>query len=65
MDLAVDDGRVTTNFVVQALAGKNLTVYGDGTQARSFCYIAALIEGLDRSHGNGELYRACQSRKPG
>lgn len=41
-----DDGRVVPNFIVQALLGKNLTVFGDGTQTRSFCFVSDLIEGL-------------------
>ena len=40
------DGRVVSNFIVQALNNKNLTVYGDGTQTRSFCYVDDLIDGL-------------------
>ncbi len=40
------DGRVVTNFVTQALAGKPLTVYGDGTHTRSFCYVDDLVDGL-------------------
>jgi len=40
------DGRVVSNFVVSALAGKPLTVYGEGQQTRSFCYVDDLIEGL-------------------
>jgi dTDP-glucose 4,6-dehydratase len=40
------DGRVVSNFIVQALAGINLTVYGDGTQTRSFCYVDDLVRGL-------------------
>lgn len=43
-----NDGRVISNFVVQALNGKKLTVYGDGKQTRSFCYVSDLIEGLVR-----------------
>lgn len=43
-----DDGRVISNFVTQALAGNNLTIYGDGTQSRSFCYIIDTIEALQR-----------------
>lgn len=43
-----DDGRVVSNVVVQALAGRDVTVYGDGSQTRSFCYVADLIEGLLR-----------------
>src|SRR4051794_5508763 len=44
--LAADDGRVVSNFITQALAGKPLTVYGDGTQTRSFCYVGDLIDGF-------------------
>ncbi len=43
-----DDGRVVSNFIVQALKGEPLTVYGDGTQTRSFCFVDDLIEGLVR-----------------
>lgn len=43
-----EDGRVVSNFIVQALRGKNLTIYGDGKQTRSFCYVSDLIEGLVR-----------------
>jgi len=43
-----NDGRVVSNFIVQALQGKDLTVYGDGSQTRSFCYVSDLIEGLIR-----------------
>lgn len=43
-----DDGRVISNFIVQALQGKKLTVYGDGKQTRSFCYISDLVEGITR-----------------
>jgi UDP-glucuronate decarboxylase len=46
--MAINDGRVISNFVVQALTGEDLTVYGDGTQTRSFCYISDLIEGIVR-----------------
>ena len=47
------DGRVVSNFVVQTLQGKPLTVYGDGSQTRSFCYVSDLVEGLMRLM-NGE-----------
>jgi len=43
-----DDGRVVSNFIMQALKGKPITVYGDGTQTRSFCYVDDLVEGLVR-----------------
>ena len=41
-----DDGRVVSNFIVQALKGEPLTIYGDGSQTRSFCYVDDLIEGM-------------------
>lgn len=44
--MARNDGRVISNFVVQALAGKPLTVYGDGAQTRSFCYMSDMVRGL-------------------
>ena len=43
-----DDGRVVSNFIVQALKGEDITIYGDGTQTRSFCYVDDLIEGFVR-----------------
>jgi UDP-glucuronate decarboxylase len=43
-----NDGRVVSNFVVQALRGNPITVYGDGSQTRSFCYVSDLVEGLIR-----------------
>lgn len=46
--MAVDDGRVVSNFIVQALKGLDLTVYGDGTQTRSFCYVSDLVDALVR-----------------
>jgi UDP-glucuronate decarboxylase len=46
--MAPDDGRVVSNFILQALQGHDLTVYGDGTQTRSFCYVDDLIEGMLR-----------------
>ncbi|NEO92520.1 MAG: SDR family oxidoreductase, partial [Moorea sp. SIO3G5] len=47
-----NDGRVVSNFVVQALKGEPLTVYGDGSQTRSFCYVSDLVEGLIRLMNN-------------
>jgi len=46
--MRLDDGRVVPNFIGQALRGEPLTVYGDGSQTRSFCYVADLIEGIYR-----------------
>jgi UDP-glucuronate decarboxylase len=43
-----DDGRVVSNFIVQALKGEDITIYGDGSQTRSFCYVDDLVEGLLR-----------------
>lgn len=48
-----NDGRVVSNFIVQALKGQSLTVYGDGSQTRSFCYVSDLVDGLIRLM-NGE-----------
>jgi UDP-glucuronate decarboxylase len=46
--MAADDGRVVSNFIVQALKGLDLTVYGEGSQTRSFCYVDDMVEGLIR-----------------
>jgi UDP-glucuronate decarboxylase len=46
--MAVNDGRVVSNFIVQALTGREITIYGEGEQTRSFCYVADLVEGLVR-----------------
>jgi UDP-glucuronate decarboxylase len=46
--MALNDGRVVSNFVIQALKGENITVYGDGSQTRSFCYVDDMIDGLIR-----------------
>jgi len=46
--MALNDGRVVSNFIIQALSGTDITVYGDGSQTRSFCYVDDLIEGLIR-----------------
>ena len=44
--MAVNDGRVVSNFIVQALRGEDITIYGEGKQTRSFCYVDDLVEGL-------------------
>ncbi len=49
-----NDGRVVSNFIVQALVGEDITLYGDGSQTRSFCYVDDLVEGLIRMMGSGE-----------
>jgi UDP-glucuronate decarboxylase len=57
--LANDDGRVVSNFVSQALTGEDMTVYGDGSQTRSFCYITDTIKGLmklmEEDRATGEI----------
>jgi UDP-glucuronate decarboxylase len=49
--MAPDDGRVVSNFIVQALRGEDITVFGDGSQTRSFCYVDDMIDGLIRMMG--------------
>jgi UDP-glucuronate decarboxylase len=49
-----NDGRVVSNFIVQALLGKDITIYGDGAQTRSFCYVDDLIDGLIRLMATGD-----------
>ena len=46
--MALNDGRVISNFIVQALTGQDITIYGEGQQTRSFCYVSDLVEGLVR-----------------
>jgi len=52
--MRVDDGRVVTNLIIQALEGKPLTLYGDGSQTRSFCYVSDLVDGFYRLLLSGE-----------
>ena len=52
--LQANDGRVISNFMMQALRGKPLSVYGDGLQTRSFCYVSDLIDGIVRLAGSDE-----------
>ncbi len=49
-----NDGRVVSNFIVQALKGENITIYGDGQQTRSFCYVDDLVEGFVRLMGTDD-----------
>lgn len=46
--MAVDDGRVVSNFIIQALRGEDITIYGDGAQTRSFCFVEDLVDGMIR-----------------
>ncbi len=47
-NMSTNDGRVVSNFIVQALKGENLTIYGDGNQTRSFCFVTDLVDGMVR-----------------
>jgi UDP-glucuronate decarboxylase len=49
-----DDGRVVSNFVLQALQGEDITIFGDGSQTRSFCYVDDLIDGFIRLMASGD-----------
>ena len=53
-----NDGRVVSNFIVQALLDRDITIFGDGSQTRSFCYVDDLIEGLVRLMGQQRTLRA-------
>lgn len=60
------DGRVVSNFIVQALRGEDITVYGDGSQTRSFCYVDDLIEGMVRLMASpAEFTGPCNIGNPG
>jgi UDP-glucuronate decarboxylase len=52
--LAAGDGRVVSNFIVQALRGEDITIFGDGAQTRSFCYVTDLIDGFVRMMASSE-----------
>ncbi|HTG86998.1 MAG TPA: NAD-dependent epimerase/dehydratase family protein, partial [Pyrinomonadaceae bacterium] len=60
-----DDGRVVSNFIVQALRGQALTLYGEGQQTRSFCYVDDLIEGLIRLMNTEGLHDPINLGNPG
>jgi UDP-glucuronate decarboxylase len=62
--MAADDGRVVSNFIVQALKGEPLTVYGDGSQTRSFCYVSDLIDGLAKLFFAEEIYEPVNLGNP-
>ena len=53
--MAIDDGRVVSNFIVQALRNEPITIYGDGSQTRSFCYYTDLIDGLIKLFFNEKI----------
>jgi len=61
-----DDGRVVSNFIVQALKGEDITIYGDGSQTRSFCYVDDLIEGMIRlMNSKKDFTGPCNVGNPG
>jgi UDP-glucuronate decarboxylase len=60
-----NDGRVVSNFIVQALKGENITIYGDGLQTRSFCYVDDLIEGFVRLMNQTETVGPVNLGNPG
>lgn len=55
-NMDMNDGRVVSNFIIQALKGEDITVYGDGLQTRSFCYVDDLIEGLIKMMNNPQKF---------
>ena len=60
-----NDGRVVSNFIVQALTGRALTIYGGGSQTRSFCYVDDLVEGLVRMmNTEGDVHRPVNLGNP-
>jgi UDP-glucuronate decarboxylase len=59
-----DDGRVVSNFIVQALKGEHITVYGDGKQTRSFCYVDDLIEAMIRMMNQEEIIGPVNTGNP-
>ena len=63
--MAESDGRVVSNFIVQALRGEPLTLYGDGSQTRSFCYVDDLVEGLLRLMSAQGIYQPVNLGNPG
>jgi UDP-glucuronate decarboxylase len=63
--MLADDGRVVSNFIVQALKGEDLTIYGDGSQTRSFCYVDDLIEGFVRLMEHPDLTGPVNIGNPG
>jgi len=62
--MAINDGRVVSNFIVQALSGREITIYGEGQQTRSFCYVADLVEGLIRLMNAPEVHQPVNLGNP-
>lgn len=64
--MAIKDGRVVSNFIIQALQGKDITIYGDGSHTRSFCYVDDLVDGLIRMmNTSNDFYGPVNLGNPG
>jgi UDP-glucuronate decarboxylase len=63
--MALDDGRVVSNFIVQALTGQDITIYGEGRQTRSFCYVSDLVVGLIRLMNRDGVFDPVNLGNPG
>ena len=64
--MAINDGRVVSNFIIQSLLGKDITVYGDGSHTRSFCYVDDLVDGLIRMmNSSDDFYGPVNLGNPG
>lgn len=63
--MLMNDGRVVSNFIVQALKGEDLTIYGDGTQTRSFCYVDDMVEAFVRMMEQDEIIGPVNVGNPG
>ena len=62
--MALNDGRVVTNFIAQALRGEAITIYGEGKQTRSFCYVSDLISGLTSLFFTESIYQPINIGNP-
>jgi len=62
--MALHDGRVVTNFVSQALTNREITIYGDGSQTRSFCFVSDMIDGLISLFFSGEVFQPINLGNP-
>ena len=63
--MTANDGRVVSNFIMQALRGEDITIYGDGTQTRSFCYVDDLIDGIYKMMNNDDFIGPVNLGNPG
>ena len=62
--MSIDDGRVVSNLIVQALRGEPMTVYGDGSQTRSFCYVSDLVRGIRKLMDQEDVHRPVNLGNP-